>query len=624
VVRATTQHRLAAILSADVCGFSRLIEQDEQGALERLAGCRRVIDGHVLAHGGRIVGTAGDSVLAEFPSAIEAVQAAVEVQAALAEHNATLPTEQRAEVRIGVEVGDVAVAGDDIFGDGVNVAARLQALAEPGGVMVSAKVHDEVARRLAALRFTDLGPQKLKNISEPVRAWRIILGDAPSTPRQLPRAPTGHRLLITIAALGIAAAGTGGWLFLARPAQDELPPVGALASAIAAKPVLAVVPLANHSGDPAQDYLAHGIRRDLIAALSRFGELAVLSASAIPDDSVPALTPLVVAERFGSRYVVEGGVQRSGDRLRVTAQLVDAEAGQILWSDRFDQDVADILDVRDEIVRQVASRLALRIGRHEQRQAARMSRDEQAGAYDLTLQARELLDSGDRRTLYDARALLDRAIRIDPEACAPRALMADTYIREVQLGWTEFPEDSLGRAEHFARVANPWCPDDPAIEAALADVHAYRGENEQALARYDRAIALNPSDAATFADRTLVLLWAGEVHRAIESYEIAERLGLAMRPSHKMALGTALFAAGRHEEAVASLREAIRARPDFLLGRAALAASLAALGHVDEAREHLATLERLAPVLPIEEIGSVLAPAHRKKLLAGLREAGLE
>lgn len=359
-----TKRRLAAILSADVAGYSRLMGKDEVGTHHTLNARRRVTDRLIAEHDGRIVNTAGDSILAEFPSAVEAVICAVEIQRLLTEQNAGLPEDRRMRFRIGINVGDVIVDGTNVFGDGVNIAARLQAIAEPGGICVSSSVHEQVKNKLD-FAFRSLGPQKVKNIAERVRAFSITAASHRqpySSPRKARSGAVFGAALLGGAALGLIALTRWNSTFNIAPRPDlSLVEAASSPSRMAAKPVVAVLPFANLSGDPSQNYFSDGLTEDLIAALGRFSGLSVIARTTVSQSKGGMSSREEVGRALKVPYLVEGSVRKAGDNLRVTAQLTDLTTGVHLWSDRFNGEIKDIFTMQDEIARRISSALAIRV-----------------------------------------------------------------------------------------------------------------------------------------------------------------------------------------------------------------------------------------------------------------------
>ncbi|HEX3522951.1 MAG TPA: adenylate/guanylate cyclase domain-containing protein, partial [Stellaceae bacterium] len=489
--------RLAAILAADVVGYSRLMGADEEGTLERLKGLRReLLDPKIAEHHGRIVKTTGDGLLVEFASVVDAVRCAVEVQQAMPERNTSVAADSRIELRIGINLGDVIVEGDDLYGDGVNVAARIEALADAGGVFVSNTVHDHVRDRLPFV-FEDLGEQQVKNITRPVRVYRV----RPEGP--LPTPPP--------------LAGEGS----ARSAR-----VGAaepLALVLPDKPSIAVLPFANITGDPEQEYFADGMVDEIITALSRIRWLFVIARNSSFTYKGQAIDVKQVGRELGVRYVLEGSVRKAGDRVRITGQLIEALSGTHLWADRFDGTLEDVFDLQDKVAIRVAGVIEPALQAAETvRSASRPTAD--LTAYDLYLRAYAMSLSSARQ-IPEALLLSEQAIARDPRYGPALAWAAHCSYRLLLDGRSEDREAERLRSAEFARRALEVAGDDPAVLVNAADVLAYFGEDIGAiLALVERALALNPNFARGWHVSSSLRVWAGQPDIAIEHAEASLRL----------------------------------------------------------------------------------------------------
>ena len=428
------ERRLAAILATDVVGYSRLIRVDEEGTIAALKVLRAdVIDPILTKHNGRIVKLMGDGMLAEFPSVVDAVRAAVETQQAVTEHNSSLPEDKRIKFRVGINLGDVVIDGNDIHGDGVNVAARLEGLAKPGGICISGSVHEQVRDRID-LPFEDLGEQEVKNIDRPVRVWQWI-ADA-----------------------GLAAG---------VPAKTYEP------LSLPDKPSIAVLPFTNMSGDLEQEYFADGITEDIITALSHFKELSVISRNSSFVFKGKAAAVRAVREQLKADYVVEGSIRKAGNRVRITAQLIDAKNDNHIWADRYDRDLADIFEVQDDVVRRVASTLVGRL-EHERQERTRRQTNSQLKAYDLYLRAREHFFNWSIEDNRKARDLLESAIQIEPDYAAALALYSEVLLRMWLNGWSDRPEEDLAESFTVAKRADEIDDQDSRTQTALGMAYLFQ------------------------------------------------------------------------------------------------------------------------------------------------------
>jgi TolB-like protein/class 3 adenylate cyclase len=588
--RGRVERRLAAILAADVAGYARLIKADEEGTLGRLKLLRaEIIDPKIAAHHGRIVKTTGDGLLVEFASVVDALRCSAEVQAAMADSNAPLPLDRRIEFRIGINMGDVIVEDGDIFGDGVNVAARLQGSAEPGGICVSARVQEDAAGRLD-LAFEDLGEQSFKNIARPVQVYRIRTTLIHSVPTEQVRGP----------------------------GEDSSP-----ALALPDKPSIAVLPFQNMSGDPDQEYFADGMVEEIITALSRIRWLFVIARNS--SFSYKGLSPDVktVGRELGVRYVLEGSVRKSGTRVRITAQLIDALSGAHLWADRFDGSLEDVFDLQDKVASSVAGVIEPALQAAETaRSAGRATSD--LTAYDLHLRAYAMNLSSARQTPEMLR-LLEQAIARDPRYGPALAWAAMCCHRLLLDGRSADPEADRLKGIDFARRALRVAGDDPGILVNAAFALAYFGEEIGAMmALVDRALALNPNFARGWHISGNLRVWAGQPDTAIEHMEAALRLSPRARVGTSLLnIGIAHFFSRRFDEAVPKLLLAIQEDPSFQYPYRVLAACYAHMGRLDEAREIVTQLRALNSTV-IPDLTYLRNTEHRALYLSGLRLAAGE
>ena len=582
----TVTRRLAAILAADVAGYSRLIGADEGGTLERLKALRReLFDPKIAEHRGRLVKTTGDGFLVEFGSVVDALQCAAEVQREMAGRDAEMPPERRIEYRIGINVGDIVVEEGDIFGDGVNVAARIEALAEPGGIFVSARVQEDAAGRLDLL-FEDIGEQQLKNIARPVRVYRVCDPDsakAPSTPA---------------------------------------PPV--LPLALPDKPSIAVLPFANLSGDPEQEYFADGMAEEIITALSRIRWLFVIARNSSFTYKGQAVDVKQVGRELGVLYVLEGSVRKGGNRVRITAQLIEAKSGAHLWADRFDGSLEDVFDLQDKVAVSVAGIIEPALQRAEMRRSAERPTTD-LSAYDLYLRALAIHFPASKESVSKALSLLEQAITIDPHY--GRALSwAAVCLRTLTINrWIDAPDAGRRKAVEFTRKALQVTDNDPGVLGNAAIVLAEFGEDIGVpMALVDRALALNPSDARCWYASGVVRLWAGQPDVAISHVETSLRLSPRERTGTSQSrLGEARFFQRRFDEAASTLLLSIQENPGAPVAYRFLAACYAHMGRLDEARSIIGQLRSITAVV----VPSALPyrnPENRELLLSGLRLAAGE
>ncbi len=627
-ISASTRRKLAAILHADVAGYSRLMAEDETGTHARLISCLKMVERIVSRHDGRVVGTAGDAVLADFPSVIEALAAAVDIQEEMTPSNADLPPAQQFWLRIGVNLGDVIVAGDDIYGDGVNVAARVQALADPGGIAITGAVHEQIKAKFD-LAFRDCGSHRVKNIDAPLRIF------AATPPAAVPVRWSAHRsrrsIAIAAMVIGCVVAAFGLiWVVSGpgapsdpaeAPSADEMPEAAALSGGI---PTIAVLPFENRSGDPAQTYFSDGVTEDVITDLGRFSNLRVLSWNAVAAYRGETVSPQQIGRDLEVRYVVGGSLRLDGDQLRVTVQLTDTEQGVLLWSERYDGSLDDVFAVQDEITQQVVGTLAVRLTRAELDRAHGTPTDH-LGAYDHVLRGRDLLRRIERDANFEARDLFERAIALDRDYADAHVGLGFTHLYDFMYGWTEWMDRAADRAQDLAEQAIRLDDRNAAAHGLLAHILTYRQQYGRGVQESERAIELNPNNALNLAIRGTALVRAGRPEEALASLELALRLDPYPIAWWVVSTSQANYYLGRYEEAVRTIdRYGRRFEEDPVL-YVFLAAAHGQLGQRDEAAEALAGLQRISPFFNPEIFATAFAdPEHRERLLEGLRKAGLE
>ena len=580
------ERRLAAILAADVVGYSRLVGVDEEGTLARLRVLRReVVDPMIKEHRGRIVRITGDGILVEFASVVDAVRCAVDTQREMALRNSEVPVDQRIEFRIGINLGDIMDDEGDIYGDGVNVAARLEALAPPGGICVSRVVRDQVRDKLN-FTFDDRGEQQVKNIARPVRIFDVKLAGEIMTLSSFP---------------GVTPP---------LPLPD--------------KPSIAVLPFQNMSGDPEQEYFADGMVEEIITALSRIHWLFVIARNSSFIYKGKSVGVKQVGRELGVRYVLEGSVRKGGNRVRITAQLIEAETGAHLWADRFDGSLEDVFDLQDKVAIDVAGVIEPALQAAEvRRSAARPTND--LTAYDLYLRALAIFYPITKERLLEALELLEEAIAIDPHCGPALSLAAMCQMRLVRESWAEVPEMASRKAVDLARQALQVAGDDPGILANSAFVLANFGEEIGAMmALVERALALTPSFSRGWFLSGVLRLWASQPDVAIEHAEMALRLSPRERMGTPLSLiGEAHFFKHEFAEAAPKLLQSIQENPGYPHSYRVLAACYAQMGRLDEAREIIVRLRVLTPDL-VPSAAQLRSPADRDLFLSGLRAAAGE
>jgi adenylate cyclase len=627
------RRKLTTILAADVAGYSRLMGDDEEATLRILKTYREIIDGLIARHEGRIFGSAGDSVVAEFGSAVEAVRAAISIQEELRVRNVELAEQRQMKFRIGINVGDVMVEGDNLFGDGVNVAARLEGLAEPGGICISGTAFNQVKNKLS-IGFEDIGPQTVKNIAEPVPAFRLVAGPisvrgttATLADRTRWRIPAIAVAVVIIVALAGSIVWRQPWAPKVEPG-----PAARVAHPLPDKPSIAVLPFTNISGDKEQEYFSDGITNDIITELSKFSNLFVIASNSVFTYKGKPVKVDAVGRDLGVRYVLEGSVQKAADRVRINAQLVDAATSRHLWADRYDRDLRDVFAVQDEITKSIVTALQVVLTADEERRAARRYTDV-LEAYDLFLRGRNYLLAGretgafmrgTRQANLQARELFERAISLDPKFAAAYAEKSITYFFNFVMPLSRDPE--LLRAAREAAQRSVALDDSLALaHARLSWVYLAQRDHDQAVAEGKRAIALDPNDAENYAQLGNVLNWAGEPEEAIPFIEKAMRLNPVYPFNYLFYLGQARFLLGQHEEAIALMNRALARAGSFLPLRLHLAVLYQKLGRQEEAKAQLSEARKTFAWASIEDTRqrSLYKGVLLQRYLDGLRKAGM-
>jgi TolB-like protein/class 3 adenylate cyclase/Tfp pilus assembly protein PilF len=622
-MNAHPERKITVILAADVAGYSRLVGADEESSLETLKGHRAVLEGVIREHRGRVFARAGDSVVAEFASAVDAVRAAVAGQRSIAERNAALAAELQMRFRIGVHLGDVVVDGEDLLGDGVNIAARLEGCAEPGGVLISAAVYDQVHSKLDAA-FDDAGELALKNIARPVRAYRVRVDGHAASSAQAPSPRRRWRVVAAVsAALVVAAivAIVATWPLAMRPVVD----LAGLASLpvnppLPDKPSIVVLPFANMGGDPAEEYFGDGLAEDLTTDLSRDPNLFVISRSSAFTYKGKAARAEEIGKELGVRYVLEGSARKAGSRVRVNAQLIDATTGFHVWSERYDRALEDIFDVQSEITERIFRELRGEIRDAEQRRVVRR-RTADPRAYDAFLRGLHHFERFTRADHGEARRWFQRAAELDPNFAPAWAMVANTYALEYMLGWNRAPE-LLDRAEALGREALERDPASAHACLVLANVSNARGKSEEAIAYAERAIELSPSFDVPHLTKGLALLRERQPLLALQSLRQAVRLNPRSDNTGGLIAYVNLLL-GRTEEAVPQLQRQRNRNPDLVHVRLILLGHFMAIDRRADARTLAREILSVNPRLTAEEAVK-LAPGLPAAFTVDLfRAAGL-
>src|SRR5262245_41189024 len=510
------ERKLAAILSADVEGYSRLMGDDEAGTVRTVTQYRDLIAAAVARHGGRVVDAPGDNVLAEFTSVVGAVQSAVDIQRDLGSLNAALPRPRQMWFRIGINLGDVIVEGERLYGDGVNIAARLEGLAEGGGICLSGTAYDQVEGKLP-FGYEFLGEQTVKNIARPVRVYRLRLDSRPSRREPARKRSDNRRLLVGVfgaVAILMVLVAWAGWRWLRTPESAGLP--------LPDRPSLAVLPFANLSKDPTQEYFSDGVTEDLITGLSKVSGLFVIARNSVFTYKGKPVKVREVGRDLGVRYVLEGGVQRAGSRVRITAQLVDTTTGYHIWAERYDREVNDIFALQDEVTQHIVRAMAVKLTDAEKTRPNRTPTGVPE-AYDLVLRGHEERKRATREGNDEARRLFVKALDLDPDYASAYAGLSWTHLQSWQFVWST-DRESLERARELAERA--MALDSTLVDAhhLLGQVYLWRKEHDHAIAQAERAVALAPNGADGYETLAEILGWSGRPEDSIRLMRQAMRL----------------------------------------------------------------------------------------------------
>jgi class 3 adenylate cyclase/TolB-like protein/Flp pilus assembly protein TadD len=622
------KRKLAAILHADVVAFSRLMGEDDTGTHQALGRLRQAVDPLIVAQNGRIVGTAGDSLLADFSSVVDALNCAVEMQQAAHAINEPIPSERRLELRIGVNLGDVIVDGDNIFGDGINIAARLQALAKPGTICVSQTVYEQVKNKLN-FRYHSLGSHRVKNIAEPVRAYLVEVV-------AIARRRRRRRWPVSVAAGGAAMAVAGFCVWaLQTDAGRHLFEFGSAAKPVEvatlasparleARPSVAVLPFKNISGDAAHDFFSDGITEDVIAALGRFSNLLVISKSSSFPFKDSKSAPAEIGRLLNARYLLDGSIRRSGNRVRVAVQLTEAMTGRLVWSETYNAEIDGMFAVEDTIAKRVVGAAAVELTRFE-RERVLAKPTSNLAAYEFVLRGRGALSHDTRDSNDEASALFQRAIELDPNYADAYAALGGSYYEAVVSGWSEFRAQDLERAEALAHKALALDPTTTRAYQLLSYINIFRKRYDLALAQVDRALEFNPSDADNYAQRGAVLVWAGRAEEALPWLEGALRFDRA-NGFAATRLCIAYYFLHRYAEAVDACDRGLsraQGRSTQVVTRVVLAAIYATLNRQQDAQRERAIVARSWPFLDARTFAAQFATEEaRNHMLEGLKKAG--
>ena len=629
------KRKLAAILSADVKGYSRLMGEDEEVTLRTLNAYKEVMGSLIQQHRGRVVGTAGDSVLAEFGSVVDAVQCAVEIQQVLRAKNAVVPENRRMEFRIGINLGDVIEEGEQIYGDGVNIAARLEGLAEAGGICISESAYQQIENKLP-LRYDYLGEHQVKNIAKPVRVYCARI-EADAGPSKLGKEKKAAQKRLSKAALAIIAVvvivgAVALYQFVLRPSpsKTEVASKEKMAFPLPDVPSIAVLPFVNMSEDPKQEFLCDGMTEAIITALSKVPRMFVIARNSTFAYKGKPVKVKQVSEDLGVRYVLEGSLQRSGDRLRITAQLIDALTGNHLWAERYDRDLKDIFALQDEITIKILTGVHVKLAGGDVSRAERFAEKYYKGkqGLDCYLKLMEAESYYARWNIQDnniARRIIEEAIAMCPENPMGYIHLGFVYHHDHALGNTKSPQETLEKGIELAQKALAMDESIASAHSLLCGLYRRMREYEKSIAEGERAVALDPGGAGVLTYYAVSLGAVGRPEESIPLFQKAIRLDPFSSPYRSF--GDALREAGRFEEAASALKKAIQLAPDDIRAHYYLAATYIMMGREKEARAEAAEVLRIDPKFSLDFLAKILPykdQSRRDKVINALRKAGLK
>jgi len=626
--------RLSAILSADVEGYSRLMREDEEATVRTLTTYRTAMTHLINQYRGRVVDSPGDNILAEFTSVVDAVNCGVELQRELAERNADLTENRRMQFRIGINLGDVLEEGERIYGDGVNIAARMESLAKAGEICISGTVYDAVESKIG-LGYEYMGEQEVKNIDKPVRAYRVLSFPGAAAHRVVKAkkavGKTWRNVVVAIVAVLIVGAAFAVWHFYLRtsPTTEEVASVDKMASPLPEKPSIAVLPFTNMSDDPKQEYFSDGITEDIITDLSKVSGLFVIARNSSFSYKGKQVKVQDVAKDLGVRYVLEGSVRRAGNRLRITAQLIDAETGDHLWADRYDREIKDIFSVQDQVTQKVVSELAITLKASEVERLYR-KHTENIEAYDLYIRIIRKCWPPKKECHPEAIELSKRVIELDPKFAGGYQLLSFMLSAGVRLGCSTSPREDVEKALELAQKAVSI--DDTFAQSynSLASAYLEKREHEDALAAASAAVRIEPGGYNTNIFLGFYLHWMGRGEEAVKAVKKAQQLNPKYLsdplPWLLDFMGFACFTAGRYEESIAAWKQAIDRYGPFISRDSFLTAAYSELGRDDEAKAMAQQLLKRHPKFSLSSFNLARTyknPEDTERLLNALRKAGL-
>ena len=624
------KRKLVAILSADVKGYSRLMEEDEEATIRTITEYRKIITEHVKQHEGRVVDSPGDNVLAEFASVVDALKCAVDTQKEITEQNESLTENRKMEFRIGINLGDVAEEGDRIYGDGVNVAARIESLADPGGICISRTAYDQVRKKLK-LGYEYLGEHSVKNIDEPVRVYRVltapknagvVIGEKTVSGRKWRRLAFAAGICLIVVAGGLTA-----WnIYLQKSKGVEPADINKMAFPLPDKPSIAVLPFDNLSGDPEQDYFSDGLSEEIITALSKVPRMFVIARNTTFTYKGQAVKVQQVAEELGVRYVLEGSIRKDENKIRITAQLIDATAGHHLWAERYDRDLKDIFALQDEITMKILSELELRLTDGEQALIYRRGTNN-LQVYLKFLQAVHYVRNTNPEDNHKARKIIEDIISIEPNYAMAYGLLGETYMMDVWFGTTKSPIDSLRKAASMLEKALYFDKSLGAPYAILGHINVLKRDWEKGISLGYKAIELEPNGANSHYHLGMGLNFADRSEEAIPILKKAIRLNPVASGLYVHHIAIAYRMMEKYDKAVEYGEKAVQRSPNYHFAHLNLAACYLLAGREEEARAEAKEVIRLNPGFSLDKFAKTVPLKNQeelKRFIAALRRSGLK
>ena len=634
MVHSDIKRKLAAILSADVQGYSRLMDDNEEATVRTLTAYRNAITDLTQQFRGRVVDSPGDNILAEFSSVVDAVNCAVEIQRELAEKNAELPYKRKMEFRIGVNLGDVIEEDGRIYGDGVNIAARVESMAEAGGICISGRAYDQVANKLG-LEYENLGEHQVKNISRPIRVYRVLSHPGAAAHRVISAkkavSKTWRNVLVATVSILVVAAAVAIWHFYFRTPPIEVASVERMAYPLPDKPSIAVLPFDNMSGDPDQEHFSDSVTDQIITSLSMIPRLFVIARNSTFTYKGKAVKVQKVAEELGVRYVVEGSVQRSEDRIRILVQLIDAITGRHLWSERYDRELKEVFELQDEIARQIMTALQVKLTEGEYASEIAVGTSN-LKALEYFWHAEELFFKFTKEDNAEARRWAEKAIELDPNFAGVWALLGYTHQLDASnatMGWTNSPAQSLKRAGECAQKAITLNDSSAKAYALMGSINMVMRNFDKGIEYSQKAVAINPNDPVMLIILAYNLDYTGEFDESIALVKKAMRLSPYYPALYLFPLFRSYFLTGRYEEALAAaellLERGRKGEVNPLYVHLTLAQAYIGVDKKDEARAQAAELLKIYPNFSLESWQKQQPykdPTHWERLIEALRKAG--